>query len=508
MARENRRHRGAKLTLASLTVLISLVVLGAAPAGAYYYDTDGDGLPDFYEIKHGIHGTIADEKADWDGDGLLDIEEDVDGDGIVDVGETDPYNWDTDGDGISDGIEGIDPLTDDPDGDGLVNALDLDSDNDFLPDSVEEQIQIGDATRDGVWEGVGSNETNWLDPDTDDDGIIDGIEVALVRQHPQGPALDEVEFAQTQDFDGDGIIDGDEFYIWGTDFGDPDSDDDDATDLEELDTNYPPLDPSHMDYDDYADRNDVDRDGMNNAIDYDSDNDGLIDEDETSPAGRAPTDPYDWDTDDDGYSDGYEINTAGTPPTVADDTDGDGWADGWEVAWFKTDPNDTDTDGDGFSDDTENPLAGFDPDAPHTGLDTDGDGLINALDLDSDNDGIDDAEERTLGVDGYVTDAYDEDSDDDGLRDNFEISISCTDPNVEELDGDGIDAGDEVYTYETDFDDPDTDGDGINEAETGSASTVDRVNTNTDGTYPLPYRDSLVNALDRDADGEIGRAHV
>ncbi len=503
MARENRRHRGAKLTLASLTVLISLVVLGAAPAGAYYYDTDGDGLPDFYEIKHGIHGTIADEKADWDGDGLLDIEEDVDGDGIVDVGETDPYNWDTDGDGISDGIEGIDPLTDDPDGDGLVNALDLDSDNDFLPDSVEEQVQLGDTYRDGVWQGVGSNETNWLNPDTDGDGIIDGIEVALVRQHPHGGAMDPVEVAQTADYDGDGLSDGDEFYVWGTDWYDEDSDDDDATDSEELDLDYPPVSPGDPGYDDYADRNDIDRDGMNNAIDYDSDNDGLIDEDETSPAGgRAPTDPYDWDTDDDGYTDGYEVNTAGTPPNIATDTDGDGWADGWEVAWFKTDPNDTDTDGDGMSDDVENPIAGFDPDDPHTGRDTDGDGLIDALDLDSDNDGIDDGEESVLGVDGYVTDPYNDDTDGDGLRDNFEISISCTDPTTVDDDGDGILAGDEVYTYETDFDSSDTDGDGIIEAESGSASTVDRVNTNTDGTYPLPYRDSLVNALDRDADGD------
>lgn len=39
---------------ASLLIVLSLLV--AAPATAYFYDSDGDGLPDFYEAKHGMHG--------------------------------------------------------------------------------------------------------------------------------------------------------------------------------------------------------------------------------------------------------------------------------------------------------------------------------------------------------------------------------------------------------------------------------------------------------------------
>ncbi len=70
MARENRSDRGAMLALASLMVVFSLTVIGVVPAAAYYYDTDADGLADFYEIKHGTFGTYADEVADWDEDGL------------------------------------------------------------------------------------------------------------------------------------------------------------------------------------------------------------------------------------------------------------------------------------------------------------------------------------------------------------------------------------------------------------------------------------------------------
>ena len=65
---------------------------------------------------------------DSDGDGLMDVEEDVNGNGVVDEGETDPHNPDTDGDGMPDGWEvenNLDPLFDDadqdPDGDGISN---------------------------------------------------------------------------------------------------------------------------------------------------------------------------------------------------------------------------------------------------------------------------------------------------------------------------------------------------------------------------------------------------
>lgn len=67
-----------------------------------FLDSDGDGLPDWYELLIGTDPY----NPDTDGDGLTDFEE-------VFVYHTNPFSADTDGDGFSDGIEillGSDPL--------------------------------------------------------------------------------------------------------------------------------------------------------------------------------------------------------------------------------------------------------------------------------------------------------------------------------------------------------------------------------------------------------------
>jgi uncharacterized membrane protein len=470
MARDNRGRRGAMLVFATLLVVFSLAVMGTGPAVAYYYDTDGDGLADFFEIRHGLHGDISDEGEDWDGDGLTDIAEDANANGIVDIGETDPYYWDTDGDGISDGIEGL--VDDGDDVDSLINALDLDSDGDWIPDSVEEQIQAGDTVRDGVFEGFGSNETDWLNPDTDGDGLMDGLEA-----------------------------------MWGTDPHDANSDDDAWTDSEEIAYGTDPLSndtdqDGRFDGDGNEDETDADGDGMINALDADSDNDGLIDGDEDSnengTVDTAETDPTMYDTDGDGFSDGYEIYERDSDPLDGGgDVDGDGWTNGQEIVVWKTNPylpDGADTDGDGLGDAVENPQG--DP-----GRDTDGDGLIDALDLDSDNDGIDDAEEIIAGVDGYVTDPLVVDTDGDNLNDGLEVGLLGTDPTDPNDPGDGdlVSSYNELYLYETSFDMDDTDEDGVVE---GTVVGSDRVGANTDAARPIPFMDKLVDALDVDSDGD------
>jgi hypothetical protein len=110
-------------------------------------DTDNDGLPDYLENM----GCTDPFDADSDDDGLLDGDEDADHDGVVADDETDPCDVDTDQDGIQDGTE-LAYTSDDigPDTDTSVFQPDIDP----------------------------TTTTDPLDDDTDDDGLLDGEEDA------------------------------------------------------------------------------------------------------------------------------------------------------------------------------------------------------------------------------------------------------------------------------------------------------------------------------------------
>jgi hypothetical protein len=60
-------------------------------------DWDGDGMPDDWELAHGLDPTVNDADLDPDGDGLINLQEYLYG--------SDPHNPDSDGDGILDGEE-------------------------------------------------------------------------------------------------------------------------------------------------------------------------------------------------------------------------------------------------------------------------------------------------------------------------------------------------------------------------------------------------------------------
>jgi len=130
---------------------------------------------------------------------------------------------------------------------------------------------------------------------------------------------------EVPDSDNDGLIDGLEFNQYKTDPLKSDSDDDGLSDGEEI-KNY-----------------------TTNPIVSDTDNDGINDGEEIS---KHDTDPLRSDSDFDGISDNDEISKTGTDPTKSD-TDSDGLKDGDEKNKYKTSPTKKDSDGDGIADGDE-----------------------------------------------------------------------------------------------------------------------------------------------------------
>jgi outer membrane protein OmpA-like peptidoglycan-associated protein len=139
----------------------------------------------------------------------------------------------------------------------------------------------------------------------------------------------------------------------------------------------------------------------------------------------------------------YGCGTSEPVQTEAVDTDGDGLTDAQE-ADLGTDINNADTDGDGLTDGQEVNNYGTDP----LKADTDGDGL---------NDGAE--------VNSHNTDPLNSDTDGDGLSDGEEVNQYRTDPNNADSDGDGLNDFEEVNEYNTDPNNSDSDGDGISDGQ-------------------------------------------
>lgn len=177
------------------------------------------------------------------------------------------------------------------------------------------------------------------------------------------------------------------------------------------------------------------------------------------------------------------------------DDDGDGMPSFWETknGLNPHDPRDAnqDPDGDGLTN-LEEYKHGTDPHNPDTdkGGVRDGDEVkkaTNPLDpsddpIDKDGDGLPDKDELKV----YHTDPNDPDTDKGGVKDGDEILINNTDPldpsDDKDTDGDGLSDYDEKNIYGTDPFNPDTDGGGINDG-----TEVSR------GTDPLNPADDLID---------------
>ncbi len=440
-------------------------------------DTDNDGIQDGTEfsvfnsdpLNPCDPNPFSSDDLDCDEDGLTSSEEIAAG--------TNPLNSDTDGDGLNDGEEvlGLDGVPMSGDETDPLNACD--------PNVLA--IPLGDCDEDGL-----TNEfedvlgTDPLDPDSDDDGINDGDEVSVVGSDP----LDE--------------CDGNPYA-----FPDGDCDDDGLTNSEEDTNGNGQLDEGETDP-----RNpDTDGDGLSDEDEVLGD-DGIADTgDEGDPLDPCDPNVYgfpDGDCDEDGVTNGEE------------DTNGNGQFDEGE-----SDPINSDTDGDGLTDgeetlgddgiantgDESDPLDPCDPSATAVAdSDCDNDGLTaeeeeaegtDADSSDTDGDGIDD-EDEILGDDG-IADTGDETDPLNGCD-----PLGGEDDPLGDCDNDGILNGDEdsngngdVDDGESDAENEDTDGDGINDGD--EILGLDGIADTGDETDPLDPCDPNVFAVpDGDCDND------
>ena len=300
-------------------------------------DSDGDNLTDTNETDvYGTDPNDIDTDDDELNDGLevlvygtdpLSMDTDMDGldDGVeVLVNGTDPLDNDTDDDLLSDGDEvniyGTNPLVfdADSDGDGFYWFQDCnDTNSDIYPTAVEllngiddncngswdEGFNLTDVDSDGLYDFEEYHEygTDWLNPDTDMDGLEDGTEIFI---HDTNPLVVD------NDTDQDG-------FYWFQDCNDTNA-------------SINPSIPESLDGIDNNCNDEIDEDFFGT----DADLDGLLDMDEYLVHG---TNPFDSDTDGDGLLDGIELFSTNTDPLSPDlDNDGDGYR------WFN-DCNDNDS---------------------------------------------------------------------------------------------------------------------------------------------------------------------
>lgn len=185
---------------------------------------------------------------DSDSDGLSDREEEVIG--------TNPFDSDSDDDGLNDGDEvqiyGTNPLTNDSDSDQLPDKYEIE--NNFDP------LDPSDA-----------------DADLDEDGLTN------IEEYTEGTN------PRNSDSDGDSLGDGDELNLYNTNPLDSDTDQDQLSDNYELRWGLDPL--------------------TANDINADPDQDGLTTEFESI----IWTDPNNPDTDGDGWDDGTEVANDADP---------------------------------------------------------------------------------------------------------------------------------------------------------------------------------------------------
>ncbi|WP_158839077.1 T9SS type A sorting domain-containing protein [Polaribacter sp. L3A8] len=540
-------------------------------------DTDGDGIPNHLDLdsdNDGIVDLIEAGGTDTNKDGKVDTTTDTDNDGFDDAVDGSigtpliTTTADTNNDGIADTY-----TNGDADSDNFPNFLDIDADNDGIPDNIEGQTTSGYITPSGIGTAMADTNNNGVDDNYETSGIgfvpenTDGTDLAdyLDTDSDNDGILDIAENGHTanvasgNDADKDGLDDAfddnDDSATNGATVNDGANGNNAITTLTTLensfgdeDNDFNPNNPATGNLD-YRDIKDTDKDGIPDSVDLDDDNDGIPDTAENGVnfadgdedgdgipnykdttdngnGGDGSTTDY-TDSNNDGIPDVYDTDGDGIPNHLDLDTDNDGIPDIVEAGGVDTNgdgvidyptPGDpttmVDLDGDGLADtyddtDTAGSSTGWSAGTPISNPDSDGDGIPNAQDLDADNDGIPDVVEAG-GTDANGDGRADNfvDIDNDGFNDLVDGDINgTTDPTkaliITGTDGNSDGIPDNYPNGDTDGDglldstDLDADNDGIPDlVEAGGIDTNGdgRVDTNTDAD-----KDGLADIYDENA---------
>ena len=450
-------------------------------------DTDGDGLQDGMELLHGTNPLIMDSDGDnlWDGEEVHEhmtnpLKKDTDNDGLDDEFEVQEQHLYIIGDVDNDFYYFTDPNDPDTDDDGLTDGEEYFGWNWAINRTVAtNSTVIGKPVQQegddiilkplyGAPDPYRARfQTHPANNDTDDDGLIDGLEKKMVlspltadTDGDQWPDFEEIEH-MTNGFSQDwrNVPD-----IWHY----LDYDQDGLSDLNEL-TNGTSVLTNDTDGDGLSDYTEVTVPISTGSGSFGTDSlyqNVTVSTNTTDPENRMYTDACVADTDGDGLSDLYEIRNGSNPLVV--DSDGDGLTDYEELEVYKAlqgfygnetwtlDPNSNDTDADGINDfDEVNIFQKKEADSgdPAVGPlgDFDSDGVKNIFDYDSDSDGIYDGFEllhynsTSWPWHGIGTNPFDSDQDSDGMIDGMQT----------DFDGDGLKDNEELtmlipgYTYTT-----------------------------------------------------------
>ncbi|SNZ02003.1 hypothetical protein SAMN06265377_3860, partial [Flagellimonas pacifica] len=467
-----------------------------------FTDTDQDGVPDNQDMdsdNDGIIDTVEDKNLDGD-NCYWTNPTDTDGDKIPDY-----LDIDSDNDGVIDNVEAHGRKT-------YVSPSCIDEDGNGLDDAYEETpgscggLLPEDTDHDNV--------PDYLDVDSDNDGIIDNVEaqttadfIGLSGKDYNGNGLDDA-YEEL----GDGVCNynSKEAKYKGTDKVEL-CHKEKKSSYDNSKTNYhtisvaPAAVQAHLNHGDTLgacedvcpftgglDPIDTDEDNIPDYLDIDSDDDGIIDNVEAQNVGDFQA-PSGIDSDGNGLDDHYEetpgscggltpINSDTDPlPNFRDiDSDDDGIPDnveGQSTSGYVS-PSGQDDDNDGL----DNAYEGSGDEGINP-ANTDDDEIPDYLDDDSDNDLVaDNNEGNDFNFDGIPDQTYTgTDTDNDGLDDGYEGSDVNDGYDVnDEIDDPANDLPDTDGTEDVNYRDFDDDGDGIDTPDEDVDNDGDPTNDDSD----------------------------